>query len=104
MKNLIFVLLLIPALAFSQWSGGGKITDIYSHDGSVLVITEIGDAPCTKGKFWWPTDDSDSEIMLSLALVSFSMGKNISVVYNPEVPECRFGFAKMTHLRLYNTD
>jgi type 1 fimbria pilin len=104
MKKLLFALLLMPALAFAGWSNGGKVTDIYSHNGSVLIRTSITDGPCAVGQFWWPTDDTDSQNMLSLALVSFSMGKNITVVYDSEVPGCLYGFAKMTHLRITNTD
>jgi hypothetical protein len=103
MKNLILLLLLIPALSFAGWStSSGSVTDIYSHNGSVLITTGIADGPCNTGLFWWPTDDSDSQIMLSLALTSFSMGKKITVVYDTATPECLYGFAKITHLRLRN--
>lgn len=105
MKNLLFLILLIPALSFAGWSTtSGTITDIYSHDGSILLTTNIADGPCNAGYFWWPITDPDSQIMLSLALTSFSTGKKVMVVYDPETPECVFGFSKITHLRLINSN
>lgn len=101
MKKLILLLLIAPSLSLAGWSGFGKVTDIYSHDGTILITTEIGDSSCeNKGKFWWSTSDTDSEVLLSLALVSFTTGDSISVVYEPNTPECLYGFSKMTHLRI----
>lgn len=105
MKYLLIVFVLIPSAAYSWSKTHGKVIDIYSHNGSVLLTTEITDGPCSnKGAFWWPITDDDSDIMLSLALVSFSTGKKISVAYNADDPDCVAGntFAKMTHLRLIN--
>ncbi len=104
MKYLLIVFALLPSLAFAGWSTTGKVTDIYSHNGTVLLTTEITDGPCpNRGAFWWPITDDDSDIMLSLVLVSFTTGKEINVVYNSDVPNCISGsFAEITHLRLIN--
>jgi len=104
MKYVLLLLTILPVLTFAGWSTtSGKVTDIYSHDGSVLIKTEVTDGPCgAGGAFWWSTSDDDSPIMLSLALTSFSMGGKVHVVYNPETPSCTGGgaFAKITHLRI----
>jgi type 1 fimbria pilin len=104
MNKLIALLLLVPSFAFAGWSTtSGKVTDIYSHDGIVLLTTEITDGPCdVHGGFWWPITDDDSQIMLSLALTSFSIGKKITVVFDSSTPNCTAARAQITHLRILN--
>ena len=103
MKYFLSLLLIITCNTYAGWSNSyGTVTDIWSHNGSVIIDTELTDDPCGEGKkgFWWPISDSDSQIMLSLSLTAQTAGKKISVVYDPGAPECLYGRAKITHLRL----
>ena len=102
MKLALIFILLIPSFAFAGWtSTSGKVTKIYSHDGLLLIDTDITDGACDiHGGFYWSTSDPDSQIMLSLALTSFSMGKKVVVVSDMTTPRCVTDRALMTHLAL----
>jgi hypothetical protein len=98
----LFCVFLFPLDAYSGWSSTrGAVLNIYSHNGTVIIDTEITDGPCGNGKgFWWPITDDDSQVMLSLVLTALSSERQISVVYNPTTPECFANRAKITHLLL----
>lgn len=99
----VFSVFSLPVLA--GWTSTyGIVTDVYSHNGTVLIGTEITDGPCaSKGGFWWPITDDDSDIMLSLVLSAQASGKKIRVVYSDADAECMYGRAKITHIHLTNS-
>ncbi|MFL0805245.1 MAG: hypothetical protein K6L81_16145 [Agarilytica sp.] len=103
LKVIMFIsIFLMPSFVLAGWTNSrGAVTNIYSHNGIVIIHTGIDDGPCdNKGGFWWDVNDPDSDIMLSLALVSFSTGSEIAVVYDSDAPNCTFSNSHMTHLHL----
>lgn len=103
MRYFLLALVLISCNVFAQWSNtSGEVTDIYSNNGSIFLMTTITDGPCpAAGKFWWLITDPDSSIMMSLALTAFSTGNKIQVVYDQANPQCSYAGAAITHMRLH---
>ncbi len=97
---------LVSLSTYAGWSKTkGPVGGITSHNGTVLIDTEITDGPCGhKGGFYWKITDSDHQTMLSLALTSQTTGKKISVVFNTDTPSCLYSRAEITHMSLRNDE
>lgn len=91
--GLMFLIASNVVLAGSTWSGRGRVVDVMSHDGAVVLRTEISssDACLNGGAFWWSTNDPDSNNMFAIALAALASDMKIAVVYNTSALNCNHG-------------
>ena len=93
----------VPASAQTGWTSVGQITNIFSHDGLILVITNIQSGPACAdaqaGWFFWPSSTQqfpDHKEMYALALSAMLSGR--SVAFLTDANSCWPGTAtRATH-------
>ncbi|MCW8091871.1 hypothetical protein [Alteromonas sp. ASW11-130] len=108
MKSICKLYLIVFSLIYSQyassgWSSYGEVTSVTSHNGLHLLHTTIQDSTCDgRGKFWWPTDDTDAKDMLSISLAALMSGKRVRLVHDNQNLQCRLGnqFNMATHIEI----
>ncbi|GLX85919.1 hypothetical protein tloyanaT_21710 [Thalassotalea loyana] len=102
MFRLIFLLSLVSLEALASWTATrGGVVEVTSHNGYVLIDTAITDGPCDKkGGFYWKSSFVDSDDLLSLSLSSMATGYTVAVVFDKDLPNCKYGRAEITHMSL----
>ncbi len=95
-----FIFICLIPLNASAWTTEGEVTEVMSHNEKIVIKTTITDGPCpSTSMFYWPTSDSDSKDMLSIALAALMSGKKIKVAY-PEGAPCSGVGPMITHIRI----